>query len=101
MGRTVNVGVDLPTLYDNLTPAGRRRVRERYVQEQGGMCWFCKEDLDEEPPTKVTDKPINLRLFPPGFLKSPVHLQHDHVTGLTEGAVHGYCNAVLWQYMGR
>jgi hypothetical protein len=34
-------------------------------------------------------------------LKSPIHLQHDHDTGLTEGAVHAYCNAVLWQYEGR
>jgi hypothetical protein len=34
-------------------------------------------------------------------LLHPVHLQHSHVTGLTEGAVHAFCNAVLWQYEGR
>lgn len=30
----------------------------------------------------------------------PVHLHHDHKTGLTIGAVHAKCNAVLWQYYG-
>jgi hypothetical protein len=37
-------------------------------------------------------------LFPELFLKYPVHLHHSHVTGLTIGAVHAYCNAVLWVY---
>jgi hypothetical protein len=49
----------------------------------------------------VTSKPINWKLFPENFLMYPVHLQHDHNTNLTEGAVHAYCNAVLWQYEGR
>jgi hypothetical protein len=40
-------------------------------------------------------------LFPPNFLKYPVHLQHNHDTDMTEGAVHARCNAVMWQYHGR
>ena len=44
---------------------------------------------------------INYRLFPPGFLKNPIHLQHDHDTNMTEGAVHAKCNAVLWEYYGK
>jgi len=44
---------------------------------------------------------INLKLFPPGFLKNPVHLQHNHDSDLTEGAVHAKCNGVMWQYHGR
>ena len=39
--------------------------------------------------------------FPQNFLQYPIHLQHNHDTGMTEGAVHNYCNAVMWQYEGR
>ena len=28
----------------------------------------------------------------------PIHLHHDHDTDLTIGAVHAYCNAILWEY---
>ena len=40
-------------------------------------------------------------LFPAFFLSHPIHLQHNHETNMTEGAVHARCNAVLWQYEGR
>ena len=91
----------LPARYDKLTSYQRRKVREQYVDEQNGLCWACYGDLKEKP-TDVMDRySVDLRLFPPGFLKYPVHLQHNHDTGLTEGAVHSYCNAVLWQYMDR
>jgi hypothetical protein len=46
-------------------------------------------------------KKINARLFPPNFFNWPVHLHHCHVTGLTIGAIHCHCNAVLWQYHGQ
>ena len=49
----------------------------------------------------IKNKKINWKLFPPNFLKYPIHLQHCHKTGWTEGAVHAYCNAVMWQYEGR
>jgi hypothetical protein len=48
----------------------------------------------------VMSKKINVDLFPPNFFKWPVHLHHDHRTGMTIGAVHCRCNAVLWQYHG-
>ena len=89
---------NLPVAYDNLPRGERRLVREQYIEEQKGLCMFCKTDLNVEP---VMDKKIKWDLFPPGFLAHPVHLQHDHNTGLTEGAVHAYCNAVLWQFHGR
>lgn len=92
---------NLPVDYDKLKPAEKRAVREQYIQEQGGLCLWCKLSLEGQPPAEVTNKKINLRLFPPGFLKNPVHLQHNHNTGRTEGAVHAYCNAVMWQYHGR
>lgn len=94
-------GYDLPTDYTKLKGKARREVREQYVVEQEGLCLYCKQDLKEDPPKEITDLKIHWKFFPPGFLKNPVHLQHDHYTGMTEGAVHAYCNAVLWQYEGR
>jgi hypothetical protein len=44
---------------------------------------------------------VDLKLFPRGFLSNPVHLHHCHTTGLTIGAVHSRCNAILWQHHGQ
>ena len=88
-------------MYNKMTPAQRRAKREEYEHDQEGRCWYCKGFLAVQPPKSVTSNRINLKLFPPNFLKYPVHLQHNHKTGLTEGAVHSYCNAVLWQYHRR
>lgn len=96
-----NSHIPLPAHYPSLTPAQRRAVRINYIELQRGACWYCHQPLAEQPPTSVTGKPVNWALFPPNFLAHPVHLQHDHVTGMTEGAVHAYCNAVLWQYHGK
>jgi len=87
--------------YNSLTPLEKRLKREEYIKHQDGNCWYCQHTLSEKPPAKVMRKALNFRLFPSGFFRYPVHLQHDHKTGLTEGAVHAYCNAVLWQYHGR
>jgi len=91
----------LPVMYGDLSWQEKKDVRNKYIELQEGKCMFCKSPLSEPPPTEVTVKKINLRLFPVNFLKYPIHLQHCHNTGLTEGAVHAYCNAVLWQYYGR
>lgn len=91
----------LPVNYDKLHYTERKLVREQYVAEQGGNCMYCGMALKDAPPQTITDKQINWRLFPDNFLKYPIHLQHNHNTGMTEGAVHAYCNAVLWQYEGR
>lgn len=93
--------MELPKIYDDLTWQERREVRNQYIKEQDGKCMFCDEDLSMPAPEWVTKKPISWKRFPKNFLKYPVHLQHCHKTGLTEGAVHNYCNAVLWQYHGR
>jgi hypothetical protein len=92
--------VKLPADYRSLEPYQRRMVREAYVEQQGGKCHFCKAPLSHYPPKEVTSKTINWKRFPKNFLKWPVHLHHHHVSGLTIGAVHAYCNAVLWQYHG-
>lgn len=93
--------MQLPCNYDKLTPASRRKVREEYIKRQKGLCFWCKKPLDGNPPEHITNRPLNLKLFPQGFLRHPIHLQHDHSTGMTEGAVHAYCNGVMWQYHGR
>lgn len=88
----------LPVDYDKLNRKERFTVREQYVKEQNNKCYWCKHSLTTEPPKEITDKTINWKMFPEGFLDYPIHLQHDHYSGMTEGAVHGYCNAVMWQY---
>ncbi len=88
----------LPVAYSRLTWYEKRNVRDSYVDLQRGMCMYCDTSLSVRP---EQTKPIDLRLFPDGFLKYPVHLQHNHDTDMTEGAVHAYCNAVLWQYEGK
>lgn len=91
----------LPIDYTKLEPHQRREVRLQYIEQQNNLCMYCKESLDKDAPDWIKSKSINWKLFPPNFLQHPIHLQHSHVTGMTEGAVHAYCNAVLWQYEGR
>ena len=88
----------LPQQYSDLAPRERRAVRIQYIAEQKNMCMYCNTSLDQAP---EQTKKIDWGLFPKGFMNNPIHLQHDHNTGWTEGAVHAYCNAVLWQYEGR
>jgi len=92
---------NLPIEYSRLEQWERKLVREQYVREQDGKCYWCNEPLDGDLSKENKNKKINWKLFPPNFLKYPVHLQHDHGTDLTEGAVHAKCNAVMWQYYGR
>lgn len=93
----------LPTDYTKLDwrKGEKAMVRDQYVAEQNGLCYYCKSDLKKSPPIEITEKQINLDLFPKGFLNHPIHLQHNHETNMTEGAVHAYCNAVLWLYEGK
>lgn len=92
--------MDLPVKYKDLTWQERRDVRSQYWMIQDGKCYHCGNDLSSEAHEKVTSKKINKRLFPESFFKYPVHLHHCHKTGMTIGAVHNVCNAVLWQYHG-
>ena len=76
-------------------------VRKQYEAIQDGKCYWCKESLYGPPSQEVLDADINWSLFPTNFQKSPIHLQHDHFSNMTEGAVHMRCNAYMWQYKGR
>lgn len=87
----------LPVYYDKLRSEERYEVRQQYMKEQEGLCYYCDTRLDVSP---VQTKHIDWHLFPPNFLRYPNHLHHRHDTGLTLGVTHAYCNAVLWQYHG-
>lgn len=91
----------IPQHYPSLHWSKRKTLREAYVKHQEGLCYWCKEPLAKKPPERITNLYIRWESFPPNFLRHPVHLQHNHDTGMTEGAVHAYCNAVMWQYYGR
>ena len=91
----------LPVDYTKLTRGERRLVREEYIIQQQGKCYWCQNRLWMLPTDEVLQAWINSDIFPKGFLNYPVHLQHNHDTGMTEGAVHARCNAVMWQYHNR
>lgn len=92
---------NLPVMYEELPWKDRRLVRNQYISEQQGLCYWCESPLNDTPPKEIMDKKIDMSLFPKGMLDNPIHLQHDHGTGLTEGAVHARCNCVMWQYHNR
>lgn len=91
----------LPVNYTELHWTERKQVRLQYIEEQNNICMYCGTSLSEPAPKHITDKYINWSKFPKNFLDYPIHLQHSHETGMTEGAVHNYCNAVMWQYEGK
>lgn len=90
----------LPVNYNNISIKQKKIIREYYINIQNGLCHFCKQPLNDSP-TKNNKYIINKKLFPKGFFDWPVHLHHDHNTGMTIGAVHCQCNAILWQYYGK
>lgn len=93
----------LPVRYSKCTPRQRALVRQKYVTQQSGKCWYwkCNQPLTGPPSDKVQKMKVTPYLYPKGFFDNPIHLQHNHVTDLTEGAVHAKCNACLWEYEGR
>jgi hypothetical protein len=88
----------LPINYKNSHWTVRDEAREKYVELQGGKCCHCGNPLDGEPNDEIMAKDVDEHLFPANFFYYPVHLHHSHITGLTIGAVHCRCKAVLWQY---
>lgn len=91
----------LPAAYDKLSPDEKSSIAKEYTIAQEGLCCHCGEFLDDPPRGDVQEKPVNAKLFPPDFFVWPVHLHHNHETGMTIGVVHAYCNAVLWQFHGK
>lgn len=96
----------IPIDYNRANKTLRRAKRLEYVESQGGKCWLCTAPLAGDPDPKWTAaNPVRLyqrdRLFPPGFFDNPIHLHHDHRTGMTLGAVHALCNAAEWVHRGQ
>jgi hypothetical protein len=87
----------LPLHYPSAHWARRKKARLEYIKRQDNLCHHCNQSLDWNPKREFS---INESLFPPNFFQYPIHLHHDHNTGMTIGAVHAYCNAVLWEYHG-
>ena len=94
------VKMKLPVNYDNLTPKEKQEVREEYVRLQKGKCYHCGNPLYGPPHETARNRKVKPKLYPKGFFNNPVHLHHNHNTGMTLGAVHCHCNAVLWEYYG-
>lgn len=90
----------LPIKYSQSHWTTRMKARLQYIEDQKGLCYHCSQPLNQTPPKAVTRLSIDWGLFPEGFLDNPIHLHHNHDTDDTIGAVHAYCNAVLWQYLG-
>lgn len=92
--------MNLPVNYNECSIADRKLVREEYTRLQNGKCYHCGMLLTEEPSYEILALWIDRSLFPERFFNWPVHLHHNHDTGMTIGAVHCRCNAALWQYHG-
>lgn len=92
--------MELPANYNKLTREEKKLCREKYITRQISKCYYCKHPLDKDPPSEISGRYINKNLFPEKFFDYPIHLHHGHGNGLTIGAVHAYCNAILWQYHG-
>lgn len=90
--------IKLPVDYNKLDVKIRRQIREQYIRMQNSKCWYCGKSLFKPAKKELLNKYINKSLFPKTFFDYPIHLHHDHTTGLTIGAVHCHCNAILWQY---
>lgn len=90
--------VQLPAHYPSMSPTMRRIARLEYIELQDGKCHYCSKPLDGEPSIWAKEMKINPCLYPPEFFNHPIHLHHNHETGMTIGAVHCHCNAVLWEY---
>lgn len=88
--------MELPINYNKAHWSIRKKARLQYIEEQDNKCYYCECDLDGDPPINVINTFVNWKLFPKGFRKNPIHLHHCRKTGMTLGAVHMYCNAVLW-----
>lgn len=96
-------GSSFPQRYSDLNANQRSKLRDEYVVYFKGRCLYCDGQLDDEPHEFVRESADEIEWdhlpgSKDGFLKSPVHLHHDHETGLTLGPVHALCNAHSWHF---
>ena len=96
-------GSPFPQRYRDLNTNQRRKLLDEYVEHFRGRCLYCHLKLDGKPSRIVRDSADeiewdNLPGGKEGFLKNPVHLHHDHETGLTLAPIHALCNAHSWEF---
>ena len=96
-------GSPFPQRYHDLNTNQRHKLRDEYVEHVRGRCLYCSLKLDGKPSRIVRDSADEIEWddLPggkEGFLKNPVHLHHDHETGLTLAAIHALCNAHSWHF---
>jgi len=89
-----------PVNYNHITQKERAIIRREYIKLQSGKCYYCESALDGNPSILSMITVVSRELFSKNFFDHPVHLHHSHDTGMTLGAVHCHCNAVLWQFHG-
>ena len=66
----------LPINYNELDYKQRSLVRSQYIKNQKGLCYYCKENLQNPASDDVMGKSIKKQLFPVDFFKLPVHLHY-------------------------
>jgi hypothetical protein len=92
-----------PQKYDDLNSEEKRKLREQYIEWFNGRCLYCEEMLEDEPHKFVRQSADDIEWDDlhggkEGFLSNPVHLHHDHETGLTLAPLHALCNAHSWHF---
>jgi len=90
--------------YASLSAQQKADKRREYAVHQEGRC-LCGNPLIGPARQDILDFLGNApdgyldRCFPGGwkaFIANPIHLDHDHATGLTRAVLHAECNAYEW-----
>lgn len=86
--------LELPTKYSSLSGERLAVVKEAYICLQRERCWLCGGNLYELP-NHVVDNPNLIGLCSSQLAEQhPLHLHHNHDTGLTLGVAHAECNII-------
>ena len=83
-------------MYKTLDKKIKELKNKKLQTKEGSTLEKIQSDIDQYQ--KEMDKIKTI--FPENFFDHSIHLHHDHDTGMTIGAVHAHCNAVLWEYEG-
>ena len=87
--------LELPTKYSSLSGERLSAVKEAYICLQRERCWLCGNNLYELSKYLV-DNPKLMPLCGNELAERyPLHLHHDHDTGLTLGVTHAECNIII------
>jgi len=86
--------LELPIKYSSLSGERLSAVKEAYTCLQRERCWLCGNNLWDLP-KYIVENPKLMGLCGNQLAEhSPLHLHHDHDTGLTLGVTHAECNII-------